>query len=199
MGPINTPTSLDRTDHVRNGALPEVEVPEVGYSENDALLNVNGAPSAMKQSRSYGGRSASPIYGGITMDSPSPPRRPNRALRGQDSSGSLSQSHRSTGSFVLPNGLRASFRGGHPITETMIIADDELLPPETPLYGSSKFAANARVAEIRRIDSKVSFVRDQSISNISKLGDHCDDATITSVRTARTLKEIEEEYLEKAR
>jgi hypothetical protein len=81
----------------------------------------------------------------------------------------------------------------------MIIADDELLPPETPLYGSSKFAANARVAEIRRIDSKVSFVRDQSISNISKLGDHCDDATITSVRTARTLKEIEEEYLEKAR
>ena len=66
---------------------------------------------------------------------------------------------------------------GQSTETTDVIADEETLPPNTPLYGSSRAAANSIREEIRRHSSV----------------DLPDDAS-SIVSRARTLKEIEDDY-----
>lgn len=182
MGPNQALASLlDDTEHKRNFSMPPEErndggVPSVVYGggngEDESLLN-NGTSSA----DDYGCL--------VQVDSP-PARRQSRVQRGNRFS--LSQS---LNSFVSPTGELFTFKGGHP--ETMIIAEDELLPRETPLFGSSKSAANAFNTEMKRIASADgNMLRDRSLSVLSQ-------CTIGSAQTVRTLKEIDEEYLAKTR
>ena len=68
-------------------------------------------------------------------------------------------------------------------TETTdVLADEEILPPNTPLYGSSRTAVNSIREEIRR----------KSVANGGADEEFPDDESIVS--RARTLKEIEDDY-----
>jgi H+/Cl- antiporter ClcA len=171
--------TLDGTQHKSNNIPPpikdSVEVPGVIYSngEKESLLGTGTDSSG----NGYGG----------TMNSPSSPGNPSRRLRnlGSFRGGNLNSS--------LTSSLRNSWL---PAAGTIIVSDDEVLPPQTPLYGSSKLAANARNNEMKRIDSAKSIRCGKSASMMCEQGE---DSTVCSIRTVKTLKEIEEEYLEKAR
>lgn len=148
------------------------DLPQVVHCSTDeesALLNKSASPDL---NNGYG----------CVVNIDSPNRRTSRERRG---SGALSQS---ANSYMMPSGQLFGFKDGH---LTTIVADDNgLLSPETALNGSSKLAANALNAEMKRIKSTdLSMTRDRSSSMLS----HC---TIGSIHTVRTLKEVEEEYEE---
>jgi hypothetical protein len=132
------------------------------------------------------------IYGSTSTDDEesllnSNPCRQSRINR---NGGSLRLSlSQSLTSFMMPTGELFTFKDGHPTT---IVADDEALPPQTALHGSSRSAANAFNNELRRIKSVDGGVAYQTSSVMSL-------CTIGSSQTVRTLKEIEEEYLAKTR
>ena len=150
--------------------LPQVV--QCGNDEESSLLNKGASPDL---NNGYGCA--------VNIDSPppSPHRRTSRDRRG---SAALSQS---ANSYMMPGGKLFGFKDGH---LTTIVADGDLLSPETALNGSSKLAVNAMNEEMRRISSiDVSMAREKSISMLS----HC---TVGSIHTVRTLKEVEEEYEE---
>ncbi|KAL7539120.1 hypothetical protein ACHAXR_011005 [Thalassiosira sp. AJA248-18] len=76
--------------------------------------------------------------------------------------------------------------------ETIVAPDDLSLPPETPLLGSSKTAAMAIHSEMRRKG-------EASLRGTSITWGNEDDCSVGTMGTTRTLKEIEQEYLEKTR
>lgn len=82
----------------------------------------------------------------------------------------------------LSSNLSSRMGLGQSTETTDVLADEETLPPNTPLYGSSRAAANSIREEIRR----------QSIANGGTDVELPDDAS--TVSRARTLKEIEDDY-----
>eukprot|EP00571_Detonula_confervacea_P013860 CAMPEP_0172301774 /NCGR_PEP_ID=MMETSP1058-20130122/3598_1 /TAXON_ID=83371 /ORGANISM="Detonula confervacea, Strain CCMP 353" /LENGTH=497 /DNA_ID=CAMNT_0013012029 /DNA_START=20 /DNA_END=1509 /DNA_ORIENTATION=+ len=198
---------LDRTEHARNTSLElekqhddsdndgkeDEEVPRViSYSnlftsdligdaggESEALLDTNTAASINQQS--YGGTTNGDSDGALKSLQHAPslykPRR-----KGQRKS-------------IAPTPLQSSFTSVRSASQRRLRIDSIVLAPDnvTPLVGSSKLAANALGAELRR-----SLTGERRFSwGLDENGD--DGSTVVSVRTARTLQEIEEEYLEKTR
>lgn len=166
MGPNNT-----------RALTPE---PDEKEHKNDTLTHFKGGDGV-----------PTVIYGSTSTDDEesllnSNPRRQSRINR---NGGSLRLSlSQSLTSYMMPTGEMFTFKDGHPTT---IIADDEALPPQTALHGSSRSAANAFNNELRRIKSVDGGVAHQTSSVMSL-------CTIGSSQTVKTLKEIEE-YLAKTR
>ena len=218
--PAAAAADLDRTEH-RTNHLSDAEMgvpPEItcdagdGGGENESLLKKfyggtattngasNGAPkspqpsSILKPSSSYGGtstsmtRSTSVDAGGNIVVAPPPAAAATRARRPRSQSRGASLLRQSGASL---KSMLSSPGGGQPVLtdETIVLAsEDSLLPTGTQLHGSSKLAANAIIrAELKKQG------RRESDSDCSTLGGN----TINSVRTARTLQEIEAEYLAK--
>eukprot|EP00579_Thalassiosira_antarctica_P000987 CAMPEP_0201868202 /NCGR_PEP_ID=MMETSP0902-20130614/2191_1 /ASSEMBLY_ACC=CAM_ASM_000551 /TAXON_ID=420261 /ORGANISM="Thalassiosira antarctica, Strain CCMP982" /LENGTH=721 /DNA_ID=CAMNT_0048393519 /DNA_START=46 /DNA_END=2211 /DNA_ORIENTATION=- len=222
--PAATAADLDRTEHRTNylseaerGVPPEITYPRtddagVGGGENDSLLKkyhggtatANGASngarpkspqpsSILKPSSSYGGTSTSmtrstSVDTGGNVVIPSLPAEQQRTRRPRSQSRGASLLRQSGASLRSMLSIPGA---GQPVLtdETIVLAPgDSLLPTGTQLHGSSKLAANAIIrAELKKQG------RRESDSDCSTLGGN----TINSVRTARTLQEIEAEYLAK--
>eukprot|EP00579_Thalassiosira_antarctica_P027781 CAMPEP_0202007994 /NCGR_PEP_ID=MMETSP0905-20130828/12313_1 /ASSEMBLY_ACC=CAM_ASM_000554 /TAXON_ID=420261 /ORGANISM="Thalassiosira antarctica, Strain CCMP982" /LENGTH=656 /DNA_ID=CAMNT_0048566039 /DNA_START=93 /DNA_END=2063 /DNA_ORIENTATION=+ len=161
---------LDRTEHKTdttyddkdNDAKEEEEVPRM----ISCPLDENG--SLLKTSVYYGGTANAPSDAVKSGDVEVPLQSPATSRNRSDSILSMFNTRRRS------------------INDTVILAPDDLsLPPDTPLLGSSKLAANA----ILQAESANGMSTRPSSNTLGTLG---------SVRTARTLKEIQEQYLEKA-
>lgn len=158
--------------------------------------------------------------------SPKPSPRPRRASRRAPRDGDLRSSWltNSITSHVSQMSVFSNSFRQRTINETTVLApDDAELPPQTPLLGSSRFAANAfrdelrmREIELKKSDADsiaspgrnnrrgISWVNNDPDDGDAE--DQCCNSTLGSHggvshggSTARTLKEIEAEYLEKAR
>eukprot|EP00581_Thalassiosira_minuscula_P008705 CAMPEP_0183707640 /NCGR_PEP_ID=MMETSP0737-20130205/4162_1 /TAXON_ID=385413 /ORGANISM="Thalassiosira miniscula, Strain CCMP1093" /LENGTH=647 /DNA_ID=CAMNT_0025935361 /DNA_START=304 /DNA_END=2247 /DNA_ORIENTATION=+ len=93
----------------------------------------------------------------------------------------------------------------HPPTDTDVLAPDDLaLPPQTALLGSSKLAANAIFQEESQLshhseNNNINSSNNFSSGRLAGAPSSATLGTLNSVRTARTLQEIREEFLEKVR